>query len=308
MTTTGHPLRTETDWFGDLDDDLNMDDIRDLEDEHPLPEISRTTAFPDRTSDEHLSLDAGIARLHQIGIAGIPMQHLAMQHRIHTHGKTGKINKGWIGLTVEAALGQRPNTRRGMDFGDWELKTTTALRPACPDPGQCGLGSPCVACRQPAMDNLSGWQILSVETLDPHEVMAYPFMASPLREKIERTLLAVLTKGPGVNDPVLLVAAKQLILDGELLAQIATDYGRVRQTLLNNGGDISELSASLGKALQVRPKGAKNSRNKGFYLVEKAMLAAAQIEPAWNPQGSIPGGKTENNGNTVKNRKHTGKT
>jgi DNA mismatch repair protein MutH len=54
-------------------------------------------------------------------LLGQDLRPLAATYGI-TIERNGRKNKGWAGQTVEAYLGRSPNSDRGADFGDWELK------------------------------------------------------------------------------------------------------------------------------------------------------------------------------------------
>lgn len=200
---------------------------------------------------EAISLDEGLRRLRLLAQDRTPLQEIARRLGIPTHGATGKVSKGWMGLTVEAAVGQRPNSRKGMDFGDWELKTTSAIRDG---------------------DALTNWQIVCVGTLVAKDIMDYHYMESPIREKIERTVLAVISRGPNIRDDAFVTGAWQLAIPPEISAAIRRDYTAIRNAILEGNGQTDHLRAGLGTFLQVRPKSNAGTRRKGLYLLPRAYL------------------------------------
>ena len=126
----------------------------------------KQTTFGFDDAQEALSRPRALCLLDEL--IGQDLRPLATIHGI-TVEKDGKKNKGWAGQTVEAFLGRSPNSDRGADFGDWELKVVPLVLTA--------------------NDSFRVKESMAIAMFTPEELETQSFEESHLLEKLRSLVL-----------------------------------------------------------------------------------------------------------------------
>ncbi|MDR1828281.1 MAG: MvaI/BcnI family restriction endonuclease, partial [Methylobacteriaceae bacterium] len=71
--------------------------------------------------------EEAVAKLNQLIAAKKELHELAKELGVKVYADTGKLNKGWVGHTLEAYLGLPRNSSRNPNLGSWELKTVPLM-------------------------------------------------------------------------------------------------------------------------------------------------------------------------------------
>lgn len=160
-----------------------------------------------------------------------------------TRIKNEKINKGWVGQTIEKCVGLKNNSDQSPDGGDWELKT--------------------VKFKVDKAGNLTPAETMSITMID--EDCLVPFSKSHLYSKIRKMLLVGVVYYPDNRVEVVshvfidLTNPKQ----GALMSMLQKDYDLVIKNLTNK----VPLSSKMGEFIQPRTKGAGGTapKTRAFY-------------------------------------------
>ena len=158
------------------------------------------------------------------------------------------LNKGWAGLTLEAYLGLRPNSRREPNGGSWELKQ--------------------VSLRRTRDGSLAAKETMQITMLDRAHVVATPFESSHVLHKIERSVIVAreYRDRAETSSPIVYVGAADISWHYEpIYRQVQQDYEKIRAELAQ-GGPLRTIS---GELIQIRTKGQKNSRTYAFYATKR---------------------------------------
>ena len=184
-------------------------------------------------------------------IHGSDLVLLAAQHgrKIFHHKElAGEIkrtlNKGWAGLTLEAYLGLKPNSRREPNGGSWELKQVSVKR----NRGQ----------------GLTAKETMQITMLDRDYTVANSFETSHVLHKIERSVIVAreYMNRDETHSPIVYVGAADISWHVEpIYRQVEKDYEMIREKLAQ-GGPLRTIS---GELIQIRTKGQKNSNTYAFY-------------------------------------------
>ena len=154
------------------------------------------------------------------------------------------LNKGWAGLTLEAYLGLKPNSRREPNGGSWELKQVSLKRT-----------------REGA---LTAKETMQITMLDRVHVLSHPFDESHVLHKIARAIIVAresLDRNES-SSPVAFVGPADLSMNAPALyRQVERDYELIRQTL----SETATPRTTSGELIQIRTKGQKDSRSYAFY-------------------------------------------
>ena len=164
--------------------------------------------------------------------------------------RNGRKNKGWAGQTVEAFLGRSPNSDRGPDFGDWELKVVPLL-----------LRND---------DSFRVKESMAIAMFRPSELETERFEDSHLFEKLRSLILVARHFDPeGERMSIVVSAVTFDLLDDESYAQVQEDYEEARWVLRNHGAD--GLRGEVGQLVQTRVKGGRDTGGRGhaFYARPK---------------------------------------
>jgi DNA mismatch repair protein MutH len=159
--------------------------------------------------------------------------------------KGDKLNKGWVGHTIERFLGLPLNSSRSPNFGSWELKVVS-------------------------LRHLRGGQLRVKETMwitmiDPVEVSAKEFEDSHLLNKMRKLLVVGRIFQSQEEHQTLLYGVAPFDLDNpDTYTQVKADYDLVRETIRTKGFDA--LTGRMGILVQPRTKGTGHgSTSRAFY-------------------------------------------
>ena len=159
--------------------------------------------------------------------------------------KDGKLNKGWVGHTIERFLGLPLNSSRAPNFGTWELKV--------------------ISLRRRKDCQLRPKETMALTMLDPVEVLAKEFEESHLFNKMRKILVVARIFENQEETRTLLHCVSEFDLDNpDTLQQVKADYDLIRATIRTKGFD--SLSGKLGVLVQPRTKGTGHgSKTRAFY-------------------------------------------
>lgn len=177
-------------------------------------------------------------------LIGSDLRPLADQHNI-TVWKNGKLNKGWVGHTIERILGLPLNSSRSPNFGSWELKV--------------------VSLKYLKTGVLVPKETMAITMLDPHEVSAKEFEDSHLFTKLRRLLVVSrIYESPSEERTLLHKIADFDFENSDLYSQVKADYDAIRKVIKTQG--FSSLTGKMGVYVQPRTKGAGHgSESRAFY-------------------------------------------
>ncbi len=163
--------------------------------------------------------------------------------------KDGKLNKGWVGHTIERFLGLALNSSRAPNFGSWELKV--------------------VSLKTLKSGDLRVKETMWVTMIDPVEVTASEFTESHLYNKLQKLLVVARIFEDKQETSTLFHSATSFDLDNpEVFNQCKADYDLVRRTIQEEGFDA--LTGRMGVLIQPRTKGTGHgSTSRAFYARTK---------------------------------------
>ena len=99
--------------------------------------------------------------------------------------------------------------------------------------------------------------------IDPIDVVNTPFEQSHLLSKLRSLVVVARTYGKTNSDPSEFMSATSFDLTDTLYEDVKADYELVQNTIKNKG--FLALTGKMGKYIQPRTKGAKNSKTRAFY-------------------------------------------
>ena len=163
--------------------------------------------------------------------------------------KDGKLNKGWVGHTMERYFGLPINSSRSPNFGSWELKV--------------------VSVRYRRDGTLVPKETMWITMIDPVEVAAKEFEDSHLLTKMRKLLVVARVFENKKEERTLLHGAAEFDLDNsDNYNQVKSDYGLIRSAIRTKGFDA--LTGKMGVLIQPRTKGAGHgSKSRAFYARKK---------------------------------------
>lgn len=166
--------------------------------------------------------------------------------------KDGKLNKGWVGHTVERYLGIPINSSRSPNFGSWELKA--------------------VSLRYLRNGNLVPKETMWVTMIDAVEVAAKEFEDSHLLTKMRKLLVVARVFESQKEEHTLLHSAAEFDLDDfDTYNQVKSDYDLIRNTIRTTGFDT--LTGKMGVLIQPRTKGTGHGSTSRAFYARKEFLA-----------------------------------
>ncbi len=184
-------------------------------------------------------------------LVGTDLLALAAKVEIPVHIKVNvdgklvpRISKGWAGHTIERYLGLPLNSAQSPNFGSWELKVVPVrVRP------RVGL---CVK------------ETMAITMIDPVEVKAKTFEESHLYNKMRKMIVVARNFVDKAESSAIVHSVGTFDLeDPKIYAQVKADYELVRETIRTKG--FHTLTGKMGKLVQPRTKGQKNSTTRAFY-------------------------------------------
>ncbi len=177
-------------------------------------------------------------------LAGKNLRTLADEKEV-TVWKGDKLNKGWVGHTIERFLGLAINSSRAPNFGSWELKVVSLKRVKSGD--------------------LRVKETMWITMIDPIEVAAKEFTDSHLYNKLQKLLVVARIFEDKQETSTLFHSATSFDLDDpEVFDQVKADYDLVRNTIREEG--FESLTGKMGVLIQPRTKGTGHgSTSRAFY-------------------------------------------
>ncbi len=166
--------------------------------------------------------------------------------------KDGKLNKGWVGHTLERYLGIPINSSRSPNFGSWELKA--------------------VSLRYLKNGNLVPKETMWITMIDPVEVAAKEFEDSHLFTKMRKLLIVARVFESQREERTLLHGATGFDLDNsDTYSQVKSDYDLIRNTIRTTGFDT--LTGKIGVLVQPRTKGRGHGSTSRAFYARKGFLS-----------------------------------
>ena len=185
----------------------------------------------DLTSDLPVWRFSAAHQLREV-VAGKNLHDLAAEHSVTVH-KAGRLNKGWVGQTLERIARLTAGCAQSPDGIGFELKSTSLL---------------------PSVDGWKPKEILRITQLSPQVILDETFETSALWNKLTRILIV----GCHHESPTVCRAVKVSTFDledPELLFETRSFWETVRMMVsLGEIADITDRGMS-GTYLQIRPTG-----------------------------------------------------
>ena len=159
--------------------------------------------------------------------------------------KGDKLNKGWVGHTIERYLGLPLNSSRAPNFGSWELKVASL--------------------QYRKNGQLRVKETMWITMIDPVEVAAKEFEESHLFGKLRKMLVVarIFESQQELRSEIHIISSFDLDNPGTY-SQVKADYDLVRNTISQKG--FGALTGSMGVLVQPRTKGpGHGSTSRAFY-------------------------------------------
>lgn len=178
-------------------------------------------------------------------LVGQDLLQIAYDHEVTVNKSNpcgqSSLNKGWAGQAVERYLGLPINSSRSPNLGSWELKVVPFKK----------LNS----------GEIKPKETMAITMLDENEVLLKDFFESHLYTKLNKIIVVARLVEPDRDNSIVIACKKFQLELSEYRDQIRNDYDEIRRTIRNGG----KLSGHIGKFIQPRTKGAKNSSSRAFY-------------------------------------------
>ena len=215
--------------------------------------MTQQTEFGFEGKVSALPRDDALIRLD--GLVGHDLRPLAKNYGI-TIERDGRKNKGWAGQTVEAFLGRSPNSERGADFGDWELKVV------------------------PLTINTEGnfrvKESMAVAMFTTEELETQSFEQSHVLEKLRSlVLVARHFDTDGERMSIVVCAQPYDLKDSADYDQVREDYEEARWVLRNHGAE--RLRGEIGQLIQPRVKGGRSKSSRGHAFYARSRFVARML-------------------------------
>lgn len=177
-------------------------------------------------------------------LIGHDLRQLASLHSV-TVWKNGKINKGWVGHTIERFLGLPINSSRAPNFGSWELKV--------------------VSVKYLRNGTLVPKETMAITMIDPCEVAVKNFKDSHVYAKMRKILIVARVYEDELERHSRLHGITEFDLDDhDIYNHIKADYDQIRHVINTRG--FESLTGRMGTYIQPRTKGVGHgSTTRAFY-------------------------------------------
>ena len=184
-------------------------------------------------------------------LEGTNLRPLADSLRDVTVWKNGKLNKGWVGHTIERYLGLPLNSSRAPNFGSWELKVASL--------------------KHLKNGKLVVKETIAITMLDPVEVVAKDFQDSHLFNKLQKILVVARIDDDRSQSTSMLHGVYEFdVGDGPMYRRVKADYEKIRQAIKDAG--FSSLTGAMGNLIQPRTKGAGHGTTSRAFYGRKAFV------------------------------------
>ncbi len=166
--------------------------------------------------------------------------------------KGDKLNKGWVGHTIERFLGLPLNSSRSPNFGSWELKV--------------------VSLRYNRKGELGIKETMWITMIDPIEVLAKEFEDSHLLNKLQKlVVVSRIFDSRQETRSLLYQVASFDIGNSAIFTQVKADYDLIRETIRTKG--FQALTGRMGVLVQPRTKGPGHGSTSRAFYARKAFVA-----------------------------------
>ena len=185
-------------------------------------------------------------------LVGHDVRGLADEHNV-TVWKDGKLNKGWVGHTIERFLGLPLNSSRSPNLGSWELK---------------------VASLRYLSDNetLRLKETMWLTMIDAEHVRQNNFEQSHLLVKLAKLIVVARIFETQAEDQTVIHSVATFTLDDpKIYQQVKEDYDQVRDTILTKG--FHSLTGKMGVLVQPRTKGSGHGSTSRAFYARKGFVA-----------------------------------
>ena len=178
-------------------------------------------------------------------LIGRDVRGLADEHNV-TVWKDGKLNKGWVGHTIERFLGLPLNSSRSPNLGSWELKVASLkyLRDH---------------------ETLRVKETMWLTMIDEEHVMQNDFEKSHLLVKLAKLVVVARIFQSQAELQTIIHSISTFSLDEpKIYNQVQEDYEEVRNAIRMKG--FNSLTGKMGVLVQPRTKGTGHgSTSRAFY-------------------------------------------
>ena len=177
-------------------------------------------------------------------LIGSDLRPLADKYGV-TVWKEGKLNKGWVGHTIERHLGLPINSSRSPNFGSWELK-------------QASL-------KKTIRGKIKVKETIAITMIDPIEISEKEFEESHLFRKMLKALVVARLFESKAEEKTILYSVSDFDLgDSQIFELVKQDYEKVREVIKTLG--FHALTGKMGVLIQPRTKGpGHGSTSRAFY-------------------------------------------
>ena len=185
-------------------------------------------------------------------LKGQNLRALAGEHGV-TVFKGGKLNKGWVGHTMERCLGLPLNSSRNPNAGSWELKVASLV--------------------YRKSGKLVPKETMWITSLTAEDVTARSFEHSHLLGKLRHLLVVSRVFESREETHSLIYGAASFDLDdADTYQLVKADYDLVRRTIKTTGFD--SLTGRMGVLIQPRTKGKGHGTTTRAFYARKPLVAA----------------------------------
>ena len=178
-------------------------------------------------------------------LKGKDLRPLADKHGVTVWTDRGTLNKGWVGHTIEAALGIPMNSSRNPNGGSWELKTASLKK----------------------LNNglLDVKETMAITMINPDLVASTEFEDSHLLAKLRSLIVLARVYESRSELTTTAYAITTFDLDDpDIYQRVQADYDLVRETIVTQG--FHALTGRMGVLVQPRTKGSGHgSTSRAFY-------------------------------------------
>lgn len=191
---------------------------------------------------------------------GKKLSVFADQHGITRRGVSGKVNKGWKGLTCEAIAGLSNSNKKAPNGLGYEIKSV----PYCV---KKGLWVP--------------KETMAITMLNTEDLLNCSFFKSCVWEKLKSLIFCMVSfEGQhSIESTLLKVKSLDLMKDDACIKGAEEDYEFIRDKLRTKGYEA--LTAKDGNWIQARTKGAGHgSKTRAFYAKTAFLLEIFPPFPA----------------------------
>lgn len=208
-------------------------------------------SFARMASRDLLCFRSDVVGLLEKNLPGQNLYDLAETYGV-TVLRDGKLNKGWVGQTIERAGGLTINNLHGPDGEDFELKSTTLLRDG------------------------DGWkpqETIKITQFSPGSILDETFETSSLWKKLSR-LIVVGCARPSERECIVVRVNTFDLNDPELVAGVRDFWEEMRSILAAGDMGIYDSQGSSVGLLQLRPTGNRQNSSRCPITGEKFQAKA----------------------------------